>query len=380
MNSDLLDDIEPFYVMEILEEAQKYEKKGIDISHLEIGEPTRKTNKLIKQYANKAISSNYDRYSHSLGIQPLREAIAKKYKKEMGINISEDQVIITTGSSAAIILGLITSIEEGDEVLLVEPYYPCYPQLVKIFGGKIKLFTTHPEENFQINIKNIKKAITKKTKLIIINSPSNPTGVAQTGEVLKSIGELGIKIISDEVYQGLNYEQSPETMLKYKPDSLVVNGFSKFYSMTGWRLGYLIAPKAIIRNAQKLQQNMFICAPTISQHAALGALNIDQEEIQKMKREYIRNKDLLIKELDHIGLNLNYKPDSAFYVLCDMGRICQDSLELSRDILRKVHLGVAPGKDFGPNYNRHIRLSYASSITNLKNGLAKLKKYIYQYT
>ena len=161
-----------------------------------------KTNKLIKQYAKKAISNNYDRYSHSLGIQPLREAIAKKYKKEMGINISEDQVIITTGSSAAIMLGLITSIDEGDEVLLVEPYYPCYPQLVKIFGGRIKLFTTHPEENFQINIKNLKKVITKKTKLIIINSPSNPTGVAQTGEVLRSIGQLGIKIISDEVYQG----------------------------------------------------------------------------------------------------------------------------------------------------------------------------------
>ncbi|HIC76944.1 MAG TPA: aminotransferase class I/II-fold pyridoxal phosphate-dependent enzyme, partial [Candidatus Dadabacteria bacterium] len=275
MNSDLLDDIEPFYVMEILEEAQKYEKKGIDISHLEIGEPTQKTNKLIKQYAKKAISNNHDRYSHSLGIQSLREAISKKYKKEMDIDISQNEVIITTGSSAAIMLGLITSIEQGDEVILVEPYYPCYPQIVKIFGGQPKLLTTYPEENFQIDISRLKKMITKRTKLLIINSPSNPTGVTQSSEVLKSIAKLDIKVISDEIYQGLNYAQSPDTILKYKRDSLVVNGFSKFYSMTGWRLGYLIAPKKMVRNIQKLQQNMFICAPTISQYSALGALKIN---------------------------------------------------------------------------------------------------------
>ena len=380
MNSDLLDDIEPFYVMEILEEAQKYEKKGIDISHLEIGEPTQKTNKLIKQYAKKAISNNHDRYSHSLGIQSLREAISKKYKKEMDIDISQNEVIITTGSSAAIMLGLITSIEQGDEVILVEPYYPCYPQIVKIFGGQPKLLTTYPEENFQINISRLKKMITKRTKLLIINSPSNPTGVTQSSEVLKSIAKLDIKVISDEIYQGLNYAQSPDTILKYKRDSLVVNGFSKFYSMTGWRLGYLIAPKKMVRNIQKLQQNMFICAPTISQYSALGALKINYKEINKMKAEYIDKKDLILNKLEDLGIGVNYKPDSAFYIFCNMESFCQDSLELSLDMLQKVNLAVAPGKDFGPNYNQYIRLSYASSITNLRKGLKKLKKYISEYT
>jgi aspartate/methionine/tyrosine aminotransferase len=380
MNSDLLDDIEPFYVMEILEEAQKYEKKGIDISHLEIGEPTQKTNKLIKQYAKKAISNNHDRYSHSLGIQSLREAISKKYKKEMDIDISQNEVIITTGSSAAIMLGLITSIEQGDEVILVEPYYPCYPQIVKIFGGQPKLLTTYPEENFQINISRLKKMITKRTKLLIINSPSNPTGVTQSSEVLKSIAKLDINIISDEIYQGLNYAQSPDTILKYKRDSLVVNGFSKFYSMTGWRLGYLIAPKKMVRNIQKLQQNMFICAPTISQYSALGALKINYKEINKMKAEYIDKKDLILNKLEDLGIGVNYKPDSAFYIFCNMESFCQDSLELSLDMLQKVNLAVAPGKDFGPNYNQYIRLSYASSITNLRKGLKKLKKYICEYT
>ncbi len=380
MNSDLLDDIEPFYVMEILEEAQKYEKKGIDISHLEIGEPTQKTNKLIKQYAKKAISNNHDRYSHSLGIQSLREAISKKYKKEMDIDISQNEVIITTGSSAAIMLGLITSIEQGDEVILVEPYYPCYPQIVKIFGGQPKLLTTYPEENFQIDISRLKKMITKRTKLLIINSPSNPTGVTQSSEVLKSIAKLDIKVISDEIYQGLNYAQSPDTILKYKRDSLVVNGFSKFYSMTGWRLGYLIAPKKMVRNIQKLQQNMFICAPTISQYSALGALKINYKEINKMKAEYIDKKDLILNKLEDLGIGVNYKPDSAFYIFCNMESFCQDSLELSLDMLQKVNLAVAPGKDFGPNYNQYIRLSYASSITNLRKGLKKLKKYISEYT
>jgi len=380
MNSAILDSIEPFYVMEILEQAQKYEKKGINISHLEIGEPTEKINKIIKERAIEAIKNDNDRYTHSLGLQELRIAIAAKYKKNTGVNISEERVVITTGSSGAIILGLLSTIEENDEVIIVEPHYPCYPQLVKVFGGQIKLFTTSSEENYQININKLKKIITKKTKLIIVNSPSNPTGVTQSPEVLKSIADLGIKVISDEIYQELNYKYKIDTMLNYKDDAIIVNGFAKFYSMTGWRLGYLIAPKNMIRNMQKLQQNMFICAPTISQYSAIGAFQIDDEEIQKMKNDYKIKKNFVIKKLNEIGMSIDYNPDSTFYVLCNMEKFNIDSLELSLDMLDKVGLAVAPGKDFGPNYNRYIRISYASSMDNLQVGLEKLNKYILEYT
>ena len=380
MNSNILEAIEPFYVMEILEQAQKYEKKGINVSHLEIGEPTEKINNAIKDRAIKAISNNQDRYTHSLGLQALRIAIAANYKKNTGVNISEDRVVITTGSSGAIILGLLSSLEDKDEVILIEPYYPCYPQLVKIFGGRVKLFTTHSVDNYQINIKKLRKAITKRTKLIIVNSPSNPSGVTQSEEVLKSIANLGIKVISDEIYQELNYEYKVDTMLNYKDDAIIVNGFAKFYSMTGWRLGYLIAPKTMIRNIQKLQQNMFICAPTISQHSAIGAFEIDNLEIERMKRDYKAKRDFIIKRLDDIGMPIDYSPDSTFYVICNMEKFKKNSLDLSLDILDKVGLAVAPGRDFGPNYDKYIRLSYASSMENLKEGLEKLNKYISEYT
>ena len=366
--------------MEILEKAQEYEKKGRKITHLEIGEPTQKVSSIIKKTAKNSIEKGYDRYSNSLGVLELRQMIAKKYKENLGVKISPDQVIVTTGSSAALILALISLIKRGDQVVIVEPYYPCYPQLVKIFGGKVRVFKTHERDGYQIDTIKLKKFLSKKDKVLILNSPSNPTGVSQNKEVLSFLSFLGINIISDEIYQGLNYDLDAETILQHDDKAIVVNGFSKFYSMTGWRLGYLVVPKGMIRGIQKLQQNMYICAPTISQHAAIGALQIDNNEIRNMLKSYKKRRDLTIKSLSNMGIDIGYSPDSSFYVFANMSKYTDNSLDLSLDILNKVSLGVAPGLDFGPSFKRYIRFSYSSSYRNIQIGLDKMREYIKGYT
>ncbi|NSX00823.1 aminotransferase class I/II-fold pyridoxal phosphate-dependent enzyme [bacterium] len=380
MNNYLLSSIKPFYVMEILEKAQEYEKKGRKITHLEIGEPTQKVSSIIKKTAKNSIEKGYDRYSNSLGVLELRQMVAKKYKENLDVKISPDQVIVTTGSSAALILALISLIKRGDQVVIVEPYYPCYPQLIKIFGGKVRVFKTHERDGYQIDTIKLKKFLSKKDKVLILNSPSNPTGVSQNKEVLSFLSFLGINIISDEIYQGLNYDLDAETILQHDDKAIVVNGFSKFYSMTGWRLGYLVVPKGMIRGIQKLQQNMYICAPTISQHAAIGALQIDNNEIRNMLKSYKKRRDLTIKSLSNMGIDIGYSPDSSFYVFANMSKYTDNSLDLSLDILNKVSLGVAPGLDFGPSFKRYIRFSYSSSYRNIQIGLDKMREYIKGYT
>ena len=199
MNNYLLSSIKPFYVMEILEKAQEYEKKGRKITHLEIGEPTQKVSMTIRESAKVSIDKGRDRYSNSLGVLELREMVAERYEQNLSVNISPDQVVITTGSSAALILALISLIKAGDQVVIVEPYYPCYPQLVKIFGGRVRVFKTFENEGYQINIKKLEKFLSKKDKVLILNSPSNPTGVSQNKKVLSFLSSLRINIISDEI-------------------------------------------------------------------------------------------------------------------------------------------------------------------------------------
>jgi len=380
MNNYLLSSIKPFYVMEILEKAQEYEKKGRKITHLEIGEPTQKVSMTIRESAKVSIDKGRDRYSNSLGVLVLREMVAERYEQNLSVNISPDQVVITTGSSAALILALISLIKAGDQVVIVEPYYPCYPQLVKIFGGRVRVFKTFENEGYQINIKKLEKFLSKKDKVLILNSPSNPTGVSQNKKVLSFLSSLRINIISDEIYQGLNYDFNPASILQYDKKAIVVDGFSKFYSMTGWRLGYLVVPKVMIRGIQKLQQNMYICAPTISQHAAIGALQIENNEISKMLKSYKRRRNYTINSLSSMGIDISYTPDSSFYVFANMTNYTDNSLDLSLDILNKVGLGVAPGLDFGSSFKRHIRFSYSSSYKNIQIGLDKMREYIKEYT
>ena len=373
-------EINPFIVMEILEEAQKLEGSGKEIIHLEIGEPTQEVDEKIVKNGLKALKEKKYKYSSSLGIPELRKLISEDYKTNFNLNIEPERIILTSGSSAAILLAILSSTKINEEIIIIDPHYPCYPQIIKILGRGIKIFKTFETENYQIDVNMLKKIISNKTKSLIINSPANPTGVSQSDIILKKLSKLNIQIISDEIYQGLSIDYPLNTILKHDPtNSIVVNGFSKYYSMTGWRLGYLIMPKRLIRYAQKLQQNMFICAPTISQHAAIGCYKISKKNKDLLIKNYKKNRDFLIKELRRMNISVNYKPDSAFYIFCDMSNYTKNSLNLCKDILDKVGLALAPGIDFGKDYKKFIRISYASTFSDIKKGMILLDSYLKKY-
>ena len=380
MDSSNLEDIRPFYVMEILEKALKLQSLGRDIVHLEIGEPTENVDNLIVDSAQNALSNKLYKYTNSFGIETLREKISQYYEKVHNTLVSKERIMITTGSSAGIVLAVLASTSINDEVIVVEPHYPCYPQILKILGRSPKVFTTYEKDNFQINIDKLHDSISQQTTSIIINSPSNPTSVSQNQDVLKSISRLNLNIISDEIYHGLSFNSKTNSIIEFaSKNSFIVNGFSKLYAMTGWRLGYIVIPSDKVRSVQKLQQNMFICAPTISQHAAVSAYNIKNKVHKNILKSYEQKRDFALRFLNEMGIKVNYTPDAAFYILCNFEDYCESSLDLCKDLLDKVGLAVAPGIDFGENYKKYVRISYAGSMEELQKGLMLLKEYMLKY-
>ena len=380
MDSSNLEDIRPFYVMEILEKALKLQSLGRDIVHLEIGEPTENVDNLIVDSAQNALNNKLYRYTNSFGIETLREKISQYYEKVHNTLVSKERIMITTGSSAGIVLAVLASTSINDEVIVVEPHYPCYPQILKILGRIPRVFTTYEKDNFQINIDKLHDSISQNTTSIIINSPSNPTSVSQNLDVLKSISKLNLNIISDEIYHGLSFNSKTNSIIEFaSKNSFIVNGFSKLYAMTGWRLGYIVIPSDKVRSVQKLQQNMFICAPTISQHAAVSAYNIKNKVQKNILKSYEQKRDFALRFLNEMGIKVNYTPDAAFYILCNFEDYCESSLDLCKDLLDKVGLAVAPGIDFGENYKKYVRISYAGSMEELQKGLMLLKEYMLKY-
>jgi len=380
MDSSNLEDIRPFYVMEILEKALKLQSLGRDIVHLEIGEPTENVDNLIVDSAQNALNNKLYRYTNSFGIETLREKISQYYEKVHNTLVSKERIMITTGSSAGIVLAVLASTSINDEVIVVEPHYPCYPQILKILGRVPRVFTTYEKDNFQINIDKLQDSISQNTTSIIINSPSNPTSVSQNQDVLKSISRLNLNIISDEIYHGLSFNSKTNSIIEFaSKNSFIVNGFSKLYAMTGWRLGYIVIPSDKVRSVQKLQQNMFICAPTISQHAAVSAYNIKNKVQKNILKSYEQKRDFALRFLNEMGIKVNYTPDAAFYILCNFEDYCESSLDLCKDLLDKVGLAVAPGIDFGENYKKYVRISYAGSMEELQKGLMLLKEYMLKY-
>src|SRR5210317_235958 len=380
MDSSNLEDIRPFYVMEILEKALKLQSLGRDIVHLEIGEPTENVDNLIVDSAQNALNNKLYRYTNSFGIETLREKISQYYEKVHNTLVSKERIMITTGSSAGIVLAVLASTSINDEVIVVEPHYPYYPQILKILGRIPRVFTTYEKDNFQINIDKLQDSISQNTTSIIINSPSNPTSVSQNQDVLKSISRLNLNIISDEIYHGLSFNSKTNSIIEFaSKNSFIVNGFSKLYAMTGWRLGYIVIPSDKVRSVQKLQQNMFICAPTISQHAAVSAYNIKDKVQKNILKSYEQKRDFALRFLNEMGIKVNYTPDAAFYILCNFEDYCESSLDLCKDLLDKVGLAVAPGIDFGENYKKYVRISYAGSMEELQKGLMLLKEYMLKY-
>ena len=377
MPSKLSEEISPFYVMDVLERAKEIEAKGESVIHFEVGEPDFPTPDVISEEAIRAIKEGDTKYTHSLGILELREAISRTYESNYAIEIPPGRVIVTMGSSPALYLAIISLIDPGEEVLITDPHYACYPQIIKIAGGVPKTFRIYEEEDFQIDIGRLKKAISPRTKAILINSPANPTGVVLRPEVMREISELGIFVVSDEIYHGLVYGGEARTVYEYTETAFAVNGFSKFYSMTGWRLGYLIAPQEFIRPIQKLQQNLFISPNPFVQRAGVKALKQAGSEALKMRELFDERRKTMIEGLKGLGFKMRSEPEGAFYVFIDASDLNPNSHELAFDILEKARVAITPGVDFGEGGEGYLRLSYATSIPNIKEGIMRLGEYIH---
>lgn len=362
--------------MEVLEKASEMEKQGINVIHLEVGEPDFDIPDKIKEASASAVMNGHTHYTHSLGDLGLRKAVAHHYKKTYSVDVDYKNVIITLGSSGAILLVLGALLEPNDEVIISNPGYACYDNFIKFTRGKIVDVPVFADNGFQYSPAEIKKRITEQTKAIFINSPMNPTGNLLAPEVIEEISQLGPTVISDEIYHGLVYGDKPHTILEFTKNAFVVSGFSKAYAMTGLRLGYCICPDEFVRPIQKLQQNLFICAGSVAQQCGITALNDCDQELVEMNSIYNERRIFMLKRLRELGFKIPVEPTGAFYVFVDCSHLSTNSYDLAFDILAKAHVGVTPGVDFGTNGEGFLRFSYANSIENIAEGLNRLERYL----
>jgi aspartate/methionine/tyrosine aminotransferase len=379
MISKRAQEIPPFIVMDVLEKAQELERNGEHIIHLEVGEPDFDTPECINEACYRAICEGKTHYTHSLGLFELREAIAEDYLKKYKVEVSPEQVLVASGTSPALLLLFAALLEPNDEVILSNPYYPCYPNIIRFVGGSPLFVEVLEEEGFQYLPEMIEEKLNPRVKGILINSPSNPTGNVMSPERMKKIAQFSPFIISDEIYHGLVYEGKAHSILEFTDQAFVINGFSKLYAMTGWRLGYVIAPREFIRPMQKIQQNLFISASSFAQWGALIGLKEAEEDIQKMKETYNQRRRFLIPKLRELGFGITVEPTGAFYILANAKRFSKDSYKLAFDILKEAKVGVAPGIDFGTNAEGYLRFSYANSMENIEEGMNRLERYLERY-
>jgi aspartate/methionine/tyrosine aminotransferase len=369
-------EITPFLVMDILERAQELERQGVPVIHLEVGQPDWDTPQVVKEAAFAAMQRGETQYTHSMGLLELREAICRHYQETYGVTLTPDRIIVTSGTSPAMLLILAALLDPGDEIVLTDPHYACYPNFVRLVDAVPRYVKIRAEDGFQVHHEDIGKQLRPQTKALLINSPANPTGTVLTRDHLQEIAELGPYVISDEIYHGLVYEGREHSILEFTDNAFVINGFSKAYAMTGWRLGYLIAPQEFMRPLQKLMQNFFISANGFVQRAGIAALTQAGDEVERMRRTYDERRRVLVNGLKKLGFAIPVEPTGAFYVFVNAHHLSNDSYQLAFDILEKAHVGVTPGVDFGSGGEGFLRFSYASSLDNITLALERLEAYL----
>ncbi|HJV76735.1 MAG TPA: pyridoxal phosphate-dependent aminotransferase [Paludibacter sp.] len=365
-----------FIVMDVLERANELQREGVDVIHLEVGEPDFDMPECITKAAIEAHKNGTTHYTHSLGDPQLRDAISKFYKTEYNVTVDPDCIVVTSGSSPAILMALMLLCQAGDEVIMSNPGYPCYRNFALACHAEPVCVPLHAECDFQYDINEIKKKITDKTRAIFVNSPMNPTGTLVNDQVYKDLAELGIPIISDEIYHGLVYNGKASSILEFTNKAFVINGFSKRFAMTGLRLGYLIAPKEYMRSLQILQQNLFICAPSTAQKAGIAALEEANSDVESMRSIYNERRIYIIERLKNMGFVIHTEPQGAFYVFCDARKFTSNSYNFAFDVLEKAHVGITPGIDFGTRGEGFVRFSYANSLENIRTAMDRLEVYL----
>jgi len=368
--------IPPFIVVDVIDRAVEMQKAGEDVIMLAVGEPDFPTPACIVAAAEQALRQGRTKYTHSLGIPPLREAIAEDYGRRYGVKVSPEQIIVTPGTSPAMFLVFSGLMEPGDEIILSDPGYPCYKNMIEYLGGRVVRVPVFEEDGFQYRPAMIREKITPRTKAIIINSPGNPTGNLLEPERMAEIARLGQLVISDEIYHGLVYAGREHSILEFTERAVVLNGFSKRYSMTGWRIGYTILPAEMVRPLQKVQQNFFISTGDFVQWAGLAAILQAEPEVERMRQTFDQRRRLMIQSLRALGFGITVEPTGAFYVLANARRFTDDSYRFAFDLLERAKVGVAPGIDFGPNTEGYLRFSYAASREKIEEGLRRIERYL----
>ena len=378
-------DVQPFQGRVMFEKAKALERRGEKLIHFELGEPDFDTPTHIKEAAKQALDEGYTHYAPNAGLLELREAIAEKLKKENNFEADPlTQICVTVGSQEAAYLAIMCTIEPGDEVLITDPGYYTYKNCVKMAEGKPVMVHVKKENGFRLLPEDLEKKITSKSKMVIINSPCNPTGTVMTRSDLQAIDELAIKydllVLSDEIYEKIIYDGQKHhsiAALSKEPDRIItVNGFSKAYAMTGWRVGYIVANKTLISEIIKMQQSMLSSVTTFAQKAAIAALKGPQEPLFNMLKEFERRREIIINGLNRVDGFSVTKPDGAFYAFVNVREFGKSSLELSEYLLNEAKVVTTPGVAFGENGEGYIRISYATSIENIKEGLIHIQQAI----
>ena len=382
--------IDPFYVMEVAKAAQAMAREVAGTSEpmifLNIGEPDFTAPPLVQEAAAKAVRDGATQYTNALGLDALRERISGWYQSRFGVDVPARRIVVTAGASAALHLACLALIERGDEILMPDPSYPCNRHFVSAAEGRAVLVPTTAAERYQLSSDKVQAAWTDKTRGVLLASPSNPTGTSIAPAELRRIHEVvqsrgGVTMI-DEIYLGLSYEEEfGHTALAIDENIISINSFSKYFNMTGWRLGWMVVPDAMVPVVERLAQNLFICASTVSQQAALACFEAESiAEYERRRAEFKARRDYFIPALQSLGLNVPVMPDGAFYAWADCTDAAQrlgvqGSWDFALEVMRRAHVAITPGRDFGSfEPERFVRFSTANSMAQLQESVARLRK------
>ncbi len=373
-------DIAPFQVMAILERARQLQADGHDVIHLEVGEPDFPTPQAIVDAGRQALSDGHTFYTAAQGLPELRQAISGFYQQRYGVAVAPERVIVTPGASGALQIALSLLVDEGDEVVMADPTYPCNRHFVSLLGGRPVGVAVGSEQRFQLLASDVAQAWTPRSVAAMVASPANPTGTLLSAGELAALAQAcrvrGGALIVDEIYHGLTYGCDAPTALSVAPDAIVINSFSKYFQMTGWRLGWLVVPPELVEPALRLAQNLFLCPPSLAQRAALAAFSPEVlDELETRRAEFGRRRDYLLQALPQLGWRLPAAPEGAFYVYADVSAVTDDSFAYCRRLLEEGHVAITPGADFGFNQpERYVRVAYTTGIDRLAEAVARIGK------
>ncbi len=375
-------DIAPFHVMDLMARAKALEAQGRSIIHMEVGEPDFPTPEPIVAAAQRFIAGGQVFYTNALGLPALREAIARHYAQRYSVSVDPARIVVTSGASAALLLALGVTIDPGDEVLLADPGYPCNRHFVRMLEGRARGIAVGPDTDYQPTARQVIEHWSQATRALLVASPSNPTGTllapAELTALWEAVRERGGSLLVDEIYHGLTYGVTAETALAISDDIFVINSFSKYFGMTGWRLGWLVVPEGYVREVEKLAQNLYIAPPTPAQHAALAAFEPETTAILEARREEFQaRRDLLLPGLAQLGFEIATKPRGAFYVYAGLGSLAPDGYRFALDLVEHGGVAATPGLDFGDNApTRHMRFAYTVTREKLAEGISRIGKFL----